>query len=224
MALPARYAEEPFDEDWYPEAEYFALEERSQARWEFLPEGSHRPGCPRLGRIRAMSGGTVEHGVIGANLLTALKIALGAAGVQTCRVFGSDVKIRTEDGRNTYPDVGVLCGKPNLYRGRRDTVTNPILVAEALSPSTEAYDRSEKWGSYQTIPTLQHYLLVSADRARVEVYTREEQGWRYVVAEGLEARLPLAALGVTLSLTDIYDLVEFSPEAAGDESGEKGEI
>lgn len=99
-----------FDKDWYTEAEYFRLEDRSQARWEFLPDGPCRLGGPRLGRIRAMSGGTVDHGGIAMNLGVGLKNALAQAGVQTCRVFGSDVKIHTAEGRSTYPDVSVLCG------------------------------------------------------------------------------------------------------------------
>lgn len=212
MALPALYAEEPIidlEKKWYTEDEYFAFEDRSPDRWEFLPDGPPNPDGTRLGRIRAMSGGTLDHGSIGGNLVTALNIALRGAGIQTCRVFGSDVKIHPPEGRNTYPDVSVVCGKPALYRKRRDIFTNPILIAEVLSPSTEAYDRNKKRESYQTIPTLQHYLLITADRARVELYTREESGWRFEAHEGLEVVITLPALGVTLALADLYESVDF---------------
>lgn len=212
MALPALYAEETYlDKEWYTEDEYFAIEDRSSDRWEFLPDGPPSPNSPRLGRIRAMSGGTLDHGVIAGNLLTALNIALRGAGIRTCRVFGSDVKIHAADGRNTFPDVSVICGRPSLHRGRRDIFANPIFVAEVLSPSTEAYDRSAKRESYQGIPSLQHYLLLAADRARVELYTRQESGWRFEVWEGGAALLSLPALDVALTLADLYEGVEFEP-------------
>ena len=210
MALPALYTKEPLlNKDWYTEDEYFALEDRSPDRWEFLPDGPPDALGPRMGRIRAMSGGTLDHGGIGGNLVTALNVASRGAGIQTCRVFGSDVKVHPPEGRNTYPDVSVLCGKPDLYRGRNDIFTNLIFVAEVLSPSTETYDRNKKRLAYQTIPTLRHYLLITADRARVELYTREEVGWHLEAYEGLKTIMPLPVLGVEVSLTDIYELVDF---------------
>ncbi len=213
MALPALYAQDPvLDKDWYTEDEYFALEDRSPERWEFLPDGPPNPNGPPLGRIRAMSGGTYEHGMIGGNLVTALNNAFHGAGIQTCRAFGSDIKIHPAEGRNTYPDVGVVCGKPDRYLGRRDILTNPILIAEVLSPSTEGYDRNSKKASYQTIPTLQHYLLIAADRAYLEIYTREEAGWLFEAWEGMDAQIPLSALGITLTLADLYIQVEFEDE------------
>jgi Uma2 family endonuclease len=210
MAISSLYAEEHIlDKDWYTEDEYFALEDRSQERWEFLPDGPLNPDGVRLGRIRAMSGGTLDHSGIGGNLITALNVALRAAGIQTCRVFGSDLKVHTSDGRNTYPDASVVCGRPVLYRVRRDIVTNLLLVAEVLSPSTEACDRGKKRGSYQTIPTLQHYLLIATDKARVELYTRAEGGWRLELLEGLEASFALTALGLSVALADLYSQIEF---------------
>lgn len=208
MALPALFAPNLLvDKDWHTEDEYFALEDQSQARWEFVPDGA--PG-PRLGRIRAMSGGTVDHSGIASNLITALHIA----GNQMCRVFNSDLKVHTAEGRNTFPDVSVLCGAPSFYLARRDIVTNPILIAEVLSPSTEADDRAEKRLSYQTIPALQHYLLLAADQTRVELYTRGPSGgWHFEVWETQNAQIPLPALGIALALSDLYALVEFEAEA-----------
>ena len=182
MALPQRYdnlADVPFlDKGCYTEEEYFALEDRSPERWEFIPTDAPSLSGLRLGIIRAMSGGVPDHAGIMANLITALTLALRGAGNLTCRVFSSDLKIHNADGRNTFPDVSVICGKLNYHRGRRDIITNPTLIAEVLSPSTEADDRGGKRQSYQTIPTLQHYLLVFANEPRAELYTRGEQGWR----------------------------------------------
>lgn len=213
MALPALFAPNLLvDKDWHTEDEYFALEDQSQARWEFVPDGA--PG-PRLGRIRAMSGGTPRHSAIAMRLGRKIGNALEDTGNQMCEVYGSDLKVHTADGRNTFPDVSVLCGAPSFYQMRRDIVTNPILIAEVLSPSTEADDRTEKRLSYQTIPTLQHYLLLAADQTRVELYTRAEAGgWHFEVWETQNAQIPLPALGITLALSDLYALVDFAEEAS----------
>lgn len=209
MALPVMYPENPFlDKDEYTEEEYFAWEEGAPGRWEWAPSGASDAQGRALGRIVGMSGGTLEHAEVAGNLLTSLKNALRDAGVQMCRVFGADLKVRAGDGRKTYPDVSVICGMPSFHGGRRDLVTNPILVAEVLSPSTEANDRSVKWASYQTIPTLQCYLLVSSDLARIEAYTREGAGWHFKTYSGLKTTLPLPTLGVTLTFADIYAQVE----------------
>ncbi len=180
MALSAIYPDDPYlDKDCYTEEEYFALEERSQARWEFLPDSPARPGEPHLGRIRAMSGGTIDHGAIAGNLLTALSNALRGTGNQICRTFGSDVKIHTGDGRNTFPDVSVVCGKPDLYRNRRDILTK------------------------------QHYFLLAADQVRVEMYTREANGWHFEAWENPADQISFSSFGVTLAAADLYALVEF---------------
>ena len=100
-----------------------------------------------------------------------------------------------------------------LVAGTDDILTNPILLGEVLAPATEACDRGDKWASYQRIPTLQHFLLLAADRARVELFTREESGWHYAAYESLEAVLPLPALGVTLALADLYAQVEVEQTA-----------
>ncbi len=213
MALPALYIQDPvLDKDWYTEEEYFALEDSSPVRWEFLPDGPPNPKEPRLGRIRAMSGGSPKHSALAMRLGRRLGNALEDAGNQMCEVYGSDLKVRTADERTTFPDISIICGALTFHLGRRDTVTNPILIAEVLSPSTESDDRNEKRASYQTIPTLEHYLLVSADRARIEVYTREEGNWRFELWEDMEAELPLPALGITLALAGLYARMKFEHE------------
>ncbi len=219
MALMQRYADIPvsnsvLSQDHYTEAEYLDFERLAQGRWEFLPvEPLGLPG-PRLGIIRAMSGGTINHSGITVNIMAALGNALRLAGSQTFHVYGCDLKIHTTDGLNSFPDVSVVCGKPLAYGKRRDIVTNPILLTEVLSPSTEAYDRGEKWLQYQSIPTLQHFLLVSADKRHVELYTCDEPGWRFqtFTEANLDAEIVLPGLDISISLTDIYALVEFDDE------------
>lgn len=209
MALPALLENTLPDKDCYTEAEYFAWEDQAPGRWEFRPDGPPDALGRHLGQIRAMSGGTPDHSAIASNLGTALTNALRAAGNQLCRVFNSDLKVHCGDGVNTFPDVSVVCGALNFYGRRRDVVINPLLLVEVLSPSTAADDRGDKWASYQTIPALQHYLLVSADRARVELYTRENTGWHFEAWEGLDAHVSLPNLGVALALADVYALVDF---------------
>jgi Uma2 family endonuclease len=91
---------------------------------------------------------------------------------------------------------------------------NPLLLAEVLSPSTQSFDRGDKWKSYQTIPSLQYFLLLSVHEPRAELYAREAQGWHFEAVEGLEKSLSLPTLGLTLALADLYELVEFSDESA----------
>jgi len=219
MAVMQRYADIPvsnpvLSKDHYTEAEYLDFERLAQGRWEFLPiEPLGLPG-PRLGIIRAMSGGTPNHSEIAPNLIMALGSALRGKGNRMCHVFNSNLQIHTENGLNSFPDVSIVCGKPLTYGKRHDIVTNPILLAEVLSPSTEAYNRGEKWMQYQSIPTLQHFLLISADKMHMELYTRDEPGWRFqtFTEANPDAGIPLPGLDISISLTGIYALVEFDDE------------
>ena len=209
MPLPVPFGVTEWDREWYTEDDYFAWEEHSPVRWEFRParrtDSSGRP----LGVIHAMPGAEAEHSAFTVDVLTILMNALREAGERDCRVFNCLMRFHTPDGRNTYPDISVVRGKAAYYRGRDDILTNPILLGEVLSPATEACDRGDKWASYQTIPTLQHFLLLAPDRARVELYTREKSGWHFEAYDGLEAVVSLPALGVTLALGDLYAQVEF---------------
>jgi Uma2 family endonuclease len=110
-----------------------------------------------------------------------------------------------------YPDLSVVCG-PSAYRGRnKHTITNPIVVVEVLSPSTEPKDRGEKFIRYQQIETLRSYLLVSQTEPRLELFERGENGhWDYSMVAGLENTLKVPSLDVTLALSEVYDQVEFA--------------
>jgi Uma2 family endonuclease len=176
MALPAMNVDFLFEKDLYTEEEYFALEDSSRLRWEFVPKAMLDTRGERLGFIRAMSGGTSDHSALSLNLGAELVTALRMADRRGCRPFNSDLKVHCPDGRNTYPDVSVVCGPPEYYLGRRDIILNSVLVAEVLSPGTESDDRGDKWKSYQGISGLQYYLLLPPDQIRVELYSRNEAG------------------------------------------------
>lgn len=198
MALAHQY--QPLEKDFYTEGEYFELERTSLGRWEYVN-----------GEIRAMSGGTADHSTIAMNIGRALGNALTPKG---CRVFGSDMKVHTLDRTNTFPDISVVCGPLSFHRGRKDIITNPILIVEVLSDSTEAYDLGDKFRHHQSIPSLTDYLIVAQDEARVLLYTRQGDHWEFRDITGLSSTVHLPSVETTLALTDIYALIELTGDEA----------
>lgn len=195
MALAPQFVEK----DCYTEDEYFAFSQSALGRWEYVQ-----------GTIRAMAGGTDDHNTVIGNIGAALHATLTPKG---CRVYQSDMRVHTGDDVNTFPDVAVVCGPRTYHRGRADTITNPVLIVEVLSPSTEMYDRGEKWQHYQTIATLTDYLLVSPDEPRALLLSRQGEQWSEREVRGLGGSIALASVGTTLALSDIYAQIEFSPGA-----------
>jgi Uma2 family endonuclease len=173
----------------YTFADYLALERDSEVRHEF-----------DAGEILAMSGGTARHSALAARMI----IALGNTCAPGCTVFTSDMRVRVvATGRATYPDVSMVCG-PIEYDpedAARTTITNPALLVEVLSVTTEKGDRGNKWMHYQQISSLQEYILVSQD-ARVEIFRRTLSGsWEYFEAREGNVRL---ASGPMLDLAVLY--------------------
>jgi Uma2 family endonuclease len=198
MAIAEREVVPQTQKRLYTEEEYLALEEAVEGKSEYI----HGEICP-------MSGGTDYHGALAMRLGSALIIALKGRG---CLVMSSDVKVRA-GGEMYYPDVSVTCGPRQYFSGNRTVITNPLLVAEVLSPSTEGKDRGEKFHNYLTVASLAVYLLVSQDEPRVEQFSRADDGrWSYTLASGLEDILDIPALSVSLTLADIYEGIEFIPE------------
>ncbi|MFP4219347.1 MAG: Uma2 family endonuclease [Phormidium sp.] len=160
------------------------------------------------GEIVPMSGGTPAHNEI-VSVLNAL-LRLGLRG-QPYSIFVTDQRLWIPQ-RNTYtyPDV-MVTGKPcQLQPGRQDTVMNPIVLAEVLSPSTQNYDRGEKFVTYRTLDSVQDYLLIHQDRPQVEHYVKQKpQQWLLTDYEGLDVTLTLESLSLTLSLRDLYEAVDF---------------
>ena len=120
-------------------------------------------------------------------------------------------------GAFVYPDVTVVCGEPAFREGARpDTLTNPTLIVEVLSESTEAFDRGEKFAHYQRLESLQEYVLVSQNGPRIERFTRQpDDQWLLGTAAGLEASVHLASVGCDLALFEVYDRITFAPSPAG---------
>jgi Uma2 family endonuclease len=154
------------------------------------------------GRIVAMAGGTTPHAAIAQNIGAHLYFRVRGG----CRVFQSDLKVQAAGGSAfMYPDVFVLCGEPGYIDRTHDVVTNPTVVFEVLSKSTERHDRTTKAAAYRQIPSLHAYVLVSQKEPRVEVYTREADGrWSCAMYRQLGDTVPLPAIGCELTLAEIY--------------------
>lgn len=182
----------------YTAAEYLALELELEVRSEF-----------RDGEIVEMTGGTPEHNEIAGTLLFLLKAALRK---QPYSIFVTDQRLwLPECNLYTYPDVMVLPRPPELQTGRKDTVMNPIFMAEVLSESTQGYDRGQKFSAYQTVASFKEYLLIDQYQPRVEQYVRQEANkWLLTVHQGSEARLSLDSVPVEIELSDLYENLDFS--------------
>jgi Uma2 family endonuclease len=185
---------------FYTPEEYLSLERNSEFKSEYLQ-----------GEIYAMAGGSPEHGAITVNLSREISLQLKG---RPCQVFSSDVRVRTTpSGLFAYPDLSVVCGELVFHDEKRDVLTNPVLLVEALSDSTEAYDRGRKFFQYRQIETLTDYLLVSQKEPYIDHYTKQADGrWLLTPVMGLEAILPIPSLGCTLLLSEVYDKITFPAE------------
>ena len=145
-----------------------------------------------------MSGANNEHNLITMNTSTALYNQLADRG---CRVYASDMRVGIGAGISYfYPDVAVVCDEPRFEDNALDTLINPIVVIEVLSPSTEAYDRGEKSVRYRQLESLQEYILISQDTVQVEHYLRQGKQWILSEFSTLEDVLPLPSIGAELLL------------------------
>jgi Uma2 family endonuclease len=153
-----------------------------------------------------MAGGTLNHALIASNLVR----ELGNALLETdCRVFGSDMRIRTAPGGiYTYPDAVVGCGRLEVVE---NTLTNPVVIAEVLSDSTEAYDRGRKFAAYRQMESLRDYILVDQKKTLVEHFRKELDGtWRMRDFGSRDSALPIETLNITISVFEFYRGVEMS--------------
>ena len=154
--------------------------------------------------VQAMAGGTYSHALLAMNLGAELRAALRGRG---CGVVGSDFLFRTGSGEMfTYPEVMVLCGPLETVQGRPTVVTNPVLVAEVLSPSTEALDRGTKAREYRASPSLRQYVLIAQDQPWVEIHTRDSAGfWRITEVHGLEGTCDFTGIDCQVPMAAIYE-------------------
>ena len=177
--------------------EYLEFERKTEIKHEYLK-----------GEIFTISGANRKHNLINANLngliWQHLKNKDFEAYVNRMRVFIS------QRGLCTYPDLVVVGGEPEFQDDVFDTLLNPILLIEVLSESTESYDRGKKFQHYRSIESLQEYILVAQDEARVEKYVKQGDGfWVLSEAVGLETEIEFSSIDQRIALREIYDKIEF---------------
>lgn len=157
-----------------------------------------------------MSCASREHNIIKTNMVTALGSQLRGRPWET---YSSDMRVKVSPtGLYTYPDVVVACGDVHFEDTQVDTLTNPTVIVEVLSPSTEAYDRGEKFAHYRRLPTLTDYLLISQERMRIEHFVRHGEQWLLTEISDPDGVVEIVSIGCRLALRSIYDRIEF-PEA-----------
>lgn len=185
------------------QAEYLAFERASDVRHEYYN-----------GETYAMAGASGQHNMIVASLIGLL---YGQLRQRPCRIFPSDMRVKTPATLlYTYPDIAIICGEAPRYEDDSlDTLLNPSLIVEVLSPSTERYDRGMKFECYRSIPSLQEYLLVAQDRIHVEHYLRQDKKWVLTDLGSPDSELTLPSIECTLRLSDIYEQVSFDTPQEG---------
>ncbi|MFN0111582.1 MAG: Uma2 family endonuclease [Blastocatellia bacterium] len=200
------------------EEEYLAMERETDERNEYID-----------GYIFRMAGESQEHGEIVANLGGILVPQLRGT---RCRGRSGNSKIRTgprpqfarsQKGMYSYPDFFLICGELEFHDEFQDVITNPTVIFEALSPSTESYDRGEKFFRYQNwSPTLKDYILISQTSPTVEHFSRQSDGsWNYRVYQGLDASFSIKSIKCKLTLAEVFDRVKFPSDKPEKKRGAK---
>ncbi len=175
--------------------EYLAFERKATTKHEYLN-----------GQIVAMSGASFAHNFLTMNVANQLYNQLIGG---ECQVAASDMRVQaTQTGSYFYPDVVVVCGEPRAEDDTFDTLLNPTLIVEILSPSTETYDKGEKFEHYQQIASLKDYILISQDKVHVEHYCRQGSAWLQTEFAELEDVLSLRSIACELRLQDVYRRVK----------------
>jgi Uma2 family endonuclease len=179
--------------------QYLAAERKATGRSEYLN-----------GEVFAMAGASEQHSIIKINLTWSLNDQLRNG---PCQVHDSDLRLRVAPAGDylcTYPDLSVVCGEPRFEDAHFDTLLNPKMIVEILSPSTELFDRRTKAALYRKLDSLTEYLLIAQDRVHVEHYSRQPTGdWLLSERDSLNDAVELASVGAKLKLADIYHRAVF---------------
>ena len=174
----------------YTAEEYLASDRASEYRSEY-----------RDGEILAMAGGSRPHSLVGTNIVRAVGNELLE---RDCEVHGSDMRVRASASRFVYPDVSIVCGEALLDASYKDTLLNPTVIIEVLSPSTEADDRGDKFAYYRRLRSLQEYVLISQDKILVERYRRNGDLWSLQDYRKRSDILTLESIDCHVPLSEIY--------------------
>lgn len=178
------------------EEEYLRLERESDVRHEYL-----------AGEIFAMVGASIDHN----RIVTSTSFALYAQlRRRPCDLFANDMRVRVSaSGLYAYPDLTVVCGEPLFLNEDTNTLLNPAVIIEVLSPSTEGYDRGKKFQHYRALRSLKEYILITQDAYHIDHFVRQSEiGWLLTEHVGPEATLQLSSIDCTLALADVYEKVD----------------
>jgi len=180
--------------------EYLEIERKAEYKSEYFG-----------GEVFAMAGAKRRHNVIAWNIGGELRQHLKG---RNCEAYPAAMRVFVlQTGLYTYPDLVVVCGKPQFQDNAFDTLLNPILIIEVLSDTTETYDRGKKFQHYRSIEILQEYVLVSQDEARIEKYVKRGDGfWLLSEAVGLDSEIEFASIECRIALAEVYDKIDFSDE------------
>jgi Uma2 family endonuclease len=182
--------------------EYLRFERASEIKHEFYN-----------GEVFAMTGASRNHNLISHAVGRHLGNQLAG---RACDVYQSDMRVFIPaTGLYTYPDVTVVCGTAQFEDKEFDTLLNPTVIIEVLSPSTEKYDRGKKFEHYRSIPSLREYVLIAQDEARIQRFSLQNDFWVFDEAAALDATLTLTSIECTLALSDVYEKVTFEDSAGG---------
>ena len=174
--------------------EYLAIERAADEKSEYI-----------AGEMFAMSGASREHALLVTNLV--IQFGLQLRG-RPCETYSNDLRVRVTPAAYTYPDVVIVCGEPQFEDSELDTLLNPTVIFEVLSPSTENWDRGGKFERYRRLESLQEYILVSQSEYLVEQRTRQSDStWLLRELEGPDNTLQIATIGCVLTLREIYSRV-----------------
>ena len=156
------------------------------------------------GEVFAMVGASRHHNRINVNLTAKLHNTLGSRGFN-CDLFSNDMRVKTGVEKYSYPDIVLYCGDAEFEDDKFDTLTNPVVIIEILSDSTEAFDRGDKFDHYRRIPTVKEYILVSQKKYWIGQYVRQQSGkWTYDSYEGVDQTLKIESVNCELPLSEIY--------------------
>ena len=159
------------------------------------------------GKIIGRSSSNLSHNLITGNIVAGLYTRLRNSG---CFVFAHEMRVSIPSVKSYfYPDIGIVCEEPRFEDDVFDILLNPIVIVEVLSPSTEAYDRGDKFAHYRQLESLQEYILVSQDKVRVDHYVRHAAQWILTDFQELDQQLPLTSIQYELPLQEIYENVPF---------------
>jgi Uma2 family endonuclease len=183
-----------FKQTHYSEEDYLVLERNALYKSEFHD-----------GEIFAMTGASRKHNLVSGNIYRELSLQLKK---RRCEAYMSDMRVKAAKSHSYhYPDIAVVCGTPQFEDAHVDTLLNPTLLIEVLSPSTEAYDRGAKFAHYRKIASLCEYLLVTQDQPSIERYVRQGDVWILTETVDIGATVALESIGCSLSLREVYDKV-----------------